>query len=174
MHRSIYIVVAKIAAMLLGTVTLCVAAFAQASGPDTHGMPAQIDRSADNQKTVPVKVAKRDYDKKQLLSAPALSDEAYRGRAIWQQKCAYCHDGLGQPTYKTMGPWMDSDTVKQVGEDTLKAITSTGTTRMPGFQYALDARQMNDVIAFLKTVPPSQKPTESQLAGKSPAGDGSD
>jgi len=174
MPRPTIIAVTTCAAVLLASAMVHVVVSAQAGQPDTHGVPTLNGPSTDSQKTAPIKVATRVYDKKQLLSAPALSEEAYRGRAIWQQKCAYCHDGVGQPTYKTMGPWMDSDTVKEVGEDTLKAITSSGTTRMPGFQYDLDAQQMSDVIAFLKTVSPSQKPTESQLAGKAPAANGSD
>lgn len=172
MPRPITIAVTTLAAVLLASVAMRVAVSAQAGQPDTHGVPT--GSMAEDPKTAPVKVAKRDYDQKQLLSAPALSEEAYTGRALWQQKCAYCHDGVGQPTYKTMGPWMDSDTVKEVGADSLKEIINAGTGRMPGFQYDLDAKQLNDVIEFLKTVSPSQKPTQSQLAGKTPAGDGSD
>jgi mono/diheme cytochrome c family protein len=153
-------------ATLLGAASTTVTAFAQA-GADTHGTPPQGQLSAkDNQKTVPVKITAREYDISKLLSAPPLSPEATVGRALWQQRCAYCHDGMGQPTYKTMGSWIDSDTVKNMGPDVLKSIISAGVDRMPSFKYDLDDKQMNALIEFLKTVSPSLKPTPAQLAGK--------
>ena len=41
---------------------------------------------------------------------------------------------------------------------------------MPGFQYALKPAQVNDLIAFMKTVPATTKPTPDQLAGRGPGG----
>jgi mono/diheme cytochrome c family protein len=110
-------------------------------------------------------VTSRDYDKKLLVGAPVLPEDVQRGRALWLQRCAYCHDGVGQPTYKTMGPWLGAETVQARGEAALRAFIGTGTQRMPGFRYTLKPQQIDDVIAFLKTVPSSQKPTPGQLAG---------
>src|SRR5579863_7012778 len=45
------------------------------------------------------------YDTKLLLSIPVPPDNVYRGRTIWLERCALCHDGVGQPNYHTMGPW---------------------------------------------------------------------
>jgi len=171
MSRLITIDAATIAAILFIAGATRVAVLAQAGGADTHGMPppAQL-KQTDSQKTAPVRVVSRVYDTDKLLSVPALSPEAHAGQALWQQRCAYCHDGMGQPTYKTMGPWIDSDTVKTVGVETLKAMIAAGTARMPSFKYDLDAQQTNDIIEFLKTVSPALKPTPAQLAGKSEAG----
>jgi cytochrome c5 len=156
---------AVLVAALLCAAATTVTVFAQ--GVDTHGTPSQAQLSAkDNLKTVPIKITAREYDIKKLLSAPPLSPEATVGRALWQQRCAYCHDGMGQPTYKTMGSWIDSDTVKNMGLDVLKSIISAGMDRMPAFKYDLDDKQLNAVIEFLKTVSPSLKPTPAQLAGK--------
>ena len=113
-----------------------------------------------------ITVTKRAYDKQQLLGAAALSDEVYRGRTIWLQRCAYCHDGVGQPSYNTMGPWIDSERVQLLTEVAIRAIVAAGTERMPGFSYALTPQQVGEVIAFLKTVPSSKKPTPAQLAGR--------
>lgn len=115
-----------------------------------------------------VTVSSRVYDKKQLLTAPVLPDDAYRGRALWLQRCAYCHDGVGQPTYKTMGPWLGAETIQSRGETALRAIIGAGTPRMPGFRYTLKPQQMDDLFAFLKTVSSDQKPTPAQLAGTPP------
>jgi mono/diheme cytochrome c family protein len=132
--------------------------------PDTHGVPAPEKMVGDG-KTVPVKVVTRVYDKKVLLSAPALSEEAQTGRVLWLQKCAYCHDGVGQPTYKTMGAWIGAETVKTLGDDVIRVFITNGSPRMPGFKYALDEQQVNAVLTYLKTVPSTQKPTPAQLAG---------
>lgn len=166
MTMSIKIAVTTVAAALLATVTLCVGLSAQ-SGREAPAVP-------ENATTIPLKVVTREYDKKELLNQPALSQEAFAGRVLWLQRCAYCHDGVGQPSYKTMGPWIDSDTVKAAGAEALKVIINTGTANMPGFKYDMDDSQINDVIEFLKTVPASAKPTAAQLAGKAPAADGSD
>jgi mono/diheme cytochrome c family protein len=159
------------AALVFLAASTPLAALAQANGPDTHGLPppAQL-RQTENVKSAPVKVAARVYDTKQLLAAPKLSTQAYEGQALWQQRCAYCHDGMGQPTYKTYGPWIDSDTVKKVGADALKAVIAGGIGRMPAFRYGLNDQQMDNIVEFLKTVSPSLKPTAAQLAGKAEGG----
>jgi mono/diheme cytochrome c family protein len=175
MPRSITIAATTFAVVLLASIAMRVTVSAQAgqAGGRGGGGGAQAAPAPD-QKMIQVKTTQRVYDKKQLLSAPALSAEAYTGRVLWQQRCAYCHDGVGQPSYKTMGPWLDSDTVKEEGADGVKAATNAGSMRMPAFKYDLSAEQLNDVIEFLKTVSPSEKPTDAQLAGKAPALDGND
>jgi mono/diheme cytochrome c family protein len=139
-----------------------VASAQEMSDAKPHGDPSRI------------KVTARVYDTHQLLNATALPEDARRGRVLWLQHCAYCHDGVGQPSYQTMGPWLGAETVQVLGEESLRTIIRSGTARMPAFRYALQPRQMNDVIAFLKTVPSDQKPTQDQLAGKIPGAAGSD
>jgi mono/diheme cytochrome c family protein len=118
------------------------------------------------QVTGPIVVTSRDYDLKALTAPPAVPEAAVRGRAVWVQQCAWCHDGVGQPNYKTMGPWLSADLLKTPGEDKVRAYIGKGSARMPGFQYALKPQQMDELIAYLKTVGPDQKPTAAQLAGK--------
>jgi mono/diheme cytochrome c family protein len=120
-----------------------------------------------------ITVIKRAYDKQALLHSAAISEEAYRGRTIWLQRCAYCHDGVGQPSYNTMGSWLGAETVQVLTEPAIRAIVAAGTERMPGFSYALTPQQVGEVIAFLKTVPSSQKPTPAQLAGRAEGAAGS-
>jgi mono/diheme cytochrome c family protein len=118
-----------------------------------------------------VTVTTRAYDTKQLLNV-AVPEDVYRGRTVWLQRCAYCHDGVGQPSYRTMGPWLGAETVQNLGEDRLKAVVANGTVRMPGFRYTLQAPQVNDLIAFLKTISSDQKPTPEQLNGRSAGPEG--
>ena len=119
-----------------------------------------------------VKVEKRAYDIAKLVGAPALAPEAYRGRTIWLQRCAYCHDGVGQPSYKTLGPWIGAETITTLTEEGARAFIASGTEDMPGFGHTLKPAQMNDLIAFIKTLGPETKPTALQLAdgkGAAPA-----
>lgn len=117
--------------------------------------------------TTPITVTTRAYDVKTLLSGSPLSTEARRGRALWLQRCAYCHDGVGQPTYRTMGSWLGAETVQTLGPDALRAIIGAGTERMPAFRYTLQPQQVDQLIEFLKTVGPGTRPTPAQLARKS-------
>jgi mono/diheme cytochrome c family protein len=101
----------------------------------------------------PFTVEVRPYDMKALANAPTPPEDVHRGRAIWLQRCAYCHDGVGQPRYT---------------EEGVKAFVSVGTDRMPGFAHTLKPAQMNDIVAFLKTRGDDTKPTAAQLTGKAP------
>jgi mono/diheme cytochrome c family protein len=120
----------------------------------------------------PVKpvVTKSAYDIPDLIKQLQVPDDVYRGRVLWVQRCALCHDGVGQPSYHTMGPWLDADTVKSIGEPAVRAIIAAGTASMPEFRYELDARQVNDLLAFLETV--TWKPTPAELAVKPGSGHG--
>ena len=120
----------------------------------------------------PVKpaVTKSAYDIPDLVKQLQVPDDVFRGRVLWIQRCALCHDGVGQPSYHTMGPWLDADTVKSLGEPAVRAIIAAGTARMPEFRYDLDAQQVNDLLAFLETV--TWKPTPAELAVKPGAGHG--
>ena len=122
-----------------------------------------------------VKVTKRDYDMEQLLKSTQtlLSEDAKKGRNLWLQRCAFCHDGVGTPTYNTLGPWLDSALVTARGEATVRDKILKGSAAMPGFQYGLRSAQVDQLVTFLKTIGPDQKPTDAQRAGKSalPGGD---
>lgn len=120
----------------------------------------------------PVKpgVTRSAYNIPDLVKQLQMPEDVFRGRVLWVQRCALCHDGVGQPSYHTMGPWLDADTVKSIGETAVRAIIATGTASMPEFRYDLSARQVNDLLAFLKTV--TWKPTPAELAVKGGFGHG--
>jgi mono/diheme cytochrome c family protein len=129
---------------------------------------AQLGVSAQDRSTNKLTVSQRVYDKRVLLAKPQLSEDALKGRTQWVQRCAYCHDGVGTPTYKTLGPWLDSSTVRPEREASVRQFIANGSTRMPGFRYTLQPEQVDQLIAFLKSVMPEQKPTADQLS-KSPS-----
>jgi mono/diheme cytochrome c family protein len=115
--------------------------------------------------TTPLMI-KHDYDIRQLIGLTKVPPDVYRGRVLWLQECALCHDGVGQPSYHTIGPWLDAETIKTLGEAAVRAIIADGTERMPEFRYNLQPQQVNDLIAFLNSV--TYKPSADQLAGKAP------
>jgi mono/diheme cytochrome c family protein len=112
-------------------------------------------------------VVKTDYDMRQVVLPPSLSEAEVKGRKLFVQRCALCHDPLGQPSFpRTVGPWVDSEGIKALGEDAVRNIIMTGSVRMPGWRYTLEPSQIDQIIAYLKTVTPDQKP-------QAPAGRGS-
>lgn len=130
-----------------------------------HGIPTP-EKVYGNGVTWPIKIQEREYDRQKLTTPPVISENEQTGRILWLQKCAYCHDGVGAPTYRTMGPWLGAEIITQLGEDNVRSFISNGDVRMPAFKYNLDQQQLDDVIAFLKTVQSDQKPTAAQLAGR--------
>lgn len=158
-----------VCAVAAGALSVGVALLAQGG----HGIPAPEKVYGDGI-TWPIKVDVHDYDKQKLLASPGLSEEALTGRILWLQKCGYCHDGVGAPTYRTMGPWLGAEVIQKIGEDNVKSFINNGDVRMPAFRYNLNAQQIDDLVTYLKTVPSDQKPTPQQLTGRGFAGVASD
>ena len=166
MTRRLCVVLGVASTSLLVSMVAGVGVSAQ-GGNLAHGTPTPEKVYGDTPK-----LEKRDYDTQQLLSSH-LSQDAYAGRVLWLQKCAFCHDGVGQPTYNTMGPFIGAEALQKFGEDTVRNFILNGDVRMPAFRYQLNTHQVDNLIGFLKTVPTSQKPTPAQLAGRAVPG-GSD
>ena len=127
---------------------LAALALFQAQTPD----PATPGRGGQSTPTV----VRKEYDMRQLAAPPTLSENELAGRRLFAQRCGLCHDPVGQA--RTPGPWLDRETLTRSGEPGVRQVISIGTPRMPGFQYALKASQVDDLLAFLKTVTPEQKP----------------
>ena len=99
-------------------------------------------------------VERTEYDMRKVVAPPALSETELEGRRLVVQRCAYCHD---QGT-RAMAPWLDLERIRAVGEETFREKILTGSRRMPGWQYALEPAQVDDIMAFLKTVTPDHNP----------------
>lgn len=112
----------------------------------------------ETQQAVP-KVTRTDFDMREVVKPASLSPAETEGKRLWVQRCAICHDPLGQPAYpSSFGPWVDQETVKARGEDRIRQQIVTGSRRMPGWRYTLEPAQIEDIVAYVKTVTPSQKP----------------
>jgi mono/diheme cytochrome c family protein len=118
---------------------------------------ASIGLVAQNERPSP-KVVVTDYDMQRAATPPPLAPDELAGKALFVQRCALCHDLLGQPATSTPGPWVDAETVKTRGEAAVRQKINMGSRTMPGWRHTLSGAQVDQVIAYLKTVTPDQRP----------------
>jgi mono/diheme cytochrome c family protein len=85
-----------------------------------------------------------------------LSDQETRGEGFFLQRCSLCHLPrklkFGSPA--VVGPIL-SGQFKDADPDQMKVLRNyilMGGPGMPGFQYGLEPREMDDLIAFLRTL----------------------
>ena len=86
------------------------------------------------------------------------SAAATRGKDIFQKKCAICH--YADSDAKKIGPGLKglykrgTFTVNpsKVTDENLKNWIENGDSLMPGLKDSLDAAQIKDVIAYVKTL----------------------
>jgi mono/diheme cytochrome c family protein len=110
------------------------------------------------------------YVMNKVAEPSALSPDEQQGRKLFVQRCALCHNPLGQPSGVTSGPWLDRTTVAQRGEERLRSTILVGIRRMPGWQHTLQPVQVDQLIGYLKTVTPEQRP-ESVRGARGPGVD---
>jgi mono/diheme cytochrome c family protein len=103
------------------------------------------------------KVVVTDYDMAKAAAPLPLSPAELAGKKLFVQRCALCHDLLGQPATTTVAPWIDVETVKR-SEEAVRQKIMNGSRRMPAWKYTLAPEQIDSVVAYLKTVTPDQKP----------------
>jgi mono/diheme cytochrome c family protein len=82
-------------------------------------------------------------------------DEAQRlGRRLFVQSCGVCHSNV-QRTSALYGPALSRESLG--GQDAvMREVIGNGTPRMPGFKHHFDGREIDAIVAYLKTVPPPQ------------------
>lgn len=96
---------------------------------------------------------------KPVASLPAvekLNEQEMRGEGLFLQRCSLCHFPrklkFGSPP--VIGPSL-SGQFKDPNPDQqkiLRAFILKGGPDMPGFQYGLESKEVDDLIAFLKTL----------------------
>jgi len=83
---------------------------------------------------------------------------AARGKEIFQKKCAICH--YADTDAKKIGPGLKglykrgtfSVNTNKVTDENLKNWIENGDSLMPGLKDSLEAAQIKDVIAYVKTL----------------------
>jgi mono/diheme cytochrome c family protein len=90
-------------------------------------------------------------------SSPAkLTEQETRGENLFRQRCSLCHLPrklkFGSPA--VIGPDL-AGLFKEAGPDKMKLLKGSilkGSPNMPGFQYGLEPKEVDDLIAYLKTL----------------------
>jgi mono/diheme cytochrome c family protein len=91
-----------------------------------------------------------------------LTEQQTRGAGVFIQHCALCHldktFGAGGSKYccvKSLGPKLGG-LFKDAGPEQEQAlrefITNGGPTYMPAFKYGLTPKEIDDIVAYLKTL----------------------
>ena len=91
-------------------------------------------------------IVRTEYDMAEVVRPPSLPADALAGWKLFVQRCALCHDPLGQPSYpESFAPVLTRETVSNLGEARVRAVI-LGSSRMP-WRHAV-ARTDREVIAL--------------------------
>ena len=78
-------------------------------------------------------VVRTEYDMREVVRPPALSADELAGWKLFVQRCAICHDPLGQPSFREASePLLNEATVRELGVATVRDVIRVGSVRMPG------------------------------------------
>lgn len=85
---------------------------------------------------------------------PRLNAQELRGSNIFLKHCSLCHLPKLTMPYKPFGPLLDGvlKGAPPAKENIIRMFIQTGTEKMPGFRYGLSASELDDLIAFIKTL----------------------
>ena len=98
---------------------------------------------------------------------PTLTPQQAHGRQIITQNCNVCHLP-GNPGNATYGPPLNKTAAN--GDDKLmKEIIQNGLVRMPAWKYTLKDSDIDDVIAYARTLPADVPPPPAARRPGQPA-----
>lgn len=94
----------------------------------------------------------------QKKTASKSSGSAAKGKDIFAEKCAICH--FADSASRKIGPGLKGISKRgtfsvnnnKVTDETLKTWIENGDSLMPPFKDVLEAQQIKDVIAYVKTL----------------------
>lgn len=95
-------------------------------------------------------------DAKQAGTEQNLTEQQMRGEKLFMQSCSVCH--LGRKMKNGNPPTVAPDlaglfkAAKPDEEKALKEHIMVGTPMMPGFQYKLNPKDLDDLVSFLRTL----------------------
>ncbi len=92
--------------------------------------------------------------------APALNEQQRAGKILFLQNCSFCHSPKNQNPKstaegKTIGPLLKGIFAGQnaKSEQTVRTVVLKGVQqKMPGFQYGLEPKEIDSILAYLKTL----------------------
>jgi cytochrome c2 len=88
----------------------------------------------------------------------AAAGSAAKGKQVFEQKCSMCH--FADSDQKKIGPGLKGISKRgtftvngnKVTTESLKTWIENGDSQMPGMKDSLDAGQIRDVVAYVKTL----------------------
>ena len=83
----------------------------------------------------------------------SFTDAQREGLRLFSQSCGVCHTLVQQRT-RQYGPVLSRETLGG-DEELIREYIGNGTPRMPGFKYHFEPAQIEAIVAYLKTLPPS-------------------
>ena len=89
---------------------------------------------------------------------PVLTGKELTGRNLFVQHCGVCHVKMQVTTGGQRGPVLSKASLGGQ-DDAMRAFISNGTPNMPGFKYTFQPDEIDAIVAYLKTVPVSSRPT---------------
>jgi mono/diheme cytochrome c family protein len=101
----------------------------------------------------------------QQQAGPVLNTQQQHGRQLLAQSCGVCHlpPALNAKTY---GPPLNRAAANG-DDDIMREYILNGTPRMPAFKYYLKEADINDIIAYVRTVPvPGAAPARAGGGGE--------
>ena len=91
------------------------------------------------------------YDMRTVVQPPDLTADERAGRKLFYGRCSMCHT-------RPSGPWIDQTTVRSKGRTFVRDKIARGSADMPGQQHSLSPRQIDQVVAYLETRTPAERP----------------
>jgi len=95
----------------------------------------------------------------QAQPSSTLTASEKAGRSIFQTRCAMCHVGqdpasemttAAERRPATMGPLLSR--ANTTNEAALRQKIKDGSVKMPGYKYTLSDEQVEQIVAFMKTI----------------------
>jgi mono/diheme cytochrome c family protein len=85
-----------------------------------------------------------------------LNEQETRGENLFRQRCSLCHlpRKLKSGSPAVIGPDL-TGVFREAGPEKMKLLRGTilkGGPDMPGFQYGLEPKEVDDLVAYLKTL----------------------
>jgi mono/diheme cytochrome c family protein len=90
--------------------------------------------------------------RKTTAAMPALNEQQRRGEALFVQNCTLCHMPSNQKKrLGIQGPTLEGVYGEDAETDVLRKFIQQGVPgKMPGFRYGLEAKDIDDVVSYLK------------------------
>jgi mono/diheme cytochrome c family protein len=85
--------------------------------------------------------------------AGSLSAKEIAGKKLFMQRCSLCHlPPLNAPEGRSFGPPLKNLVSSPDRETRVAETIRKGSTRMPGFQYGLKPDEIENIVAYMKTM----------------------